>query len=311
MLRGMKRIALCLTVLLAAGCAAEKPVAEAPKAAETPKTADWDQWRERRLTRLKADDGWLTLVGLHWLNAGSNRFGSAKGNDIVLHATTPATLGTLVLQGKKVTMRPDPAAGMTIDGKPVTAPVVLVPDTDEKGPTVVQVGTVRFNVIERDGKYGLRVKDSASEARSKFAGLEYFPFNPKWRVEAKLEPFDAPRKIPITNVLGMTSDEVSPGTLVFNVDGKEYRLQPILELGETDYFIIFKDETSAKETYPAARYLYASPPGPDGRTVVDFNKAYNPPCAFTPFATCPLPPPQNRLAARVDAGEKKYAGGHG
>ena len=146
---------------------------------------------------------------------------------------------------------------------------------------------------------------------TKFAGLDYFPFNPKWRVKAKFQPYQPPRKIPITNVLGMTSDEISPGLLVFNVDGHDYRLEPILEQGEKDYFIIFRDATSGKETYPAARYLYASPPGADGKTIVDFNKAYNPPCAFTPYATCPLPPPQNRLGVRIDAGEKKYAGGHG
>jgi uncharacterized protein (DUF1684 family) len=268
------------------------------------------QWREKRLTRLKSDDGWLTLVGLHWLKEGPNRFGSDPGNDVVLHAKTPAALGTLTLQSKKVTLQPDAAAGMTIGGKPVTAPVQLLPDSDANGPTVVQVGTVRFNVIERSGRFGLRVKDSASEARAKFAGLDYFPVNPKLRVEAKLEPFNPPRKIPITNVLGMTSDELSPGILVFNVDGKEYRLEPILEQGEKDYFLIFRDATSGRETYPAARYVYAAPPGPDGKTVIDFNKAYNPPCAFTPFATCPLPPLQNRLPLRVDAGEKKYAGGH-
>ncbi|MGZ7039414.1 MAG: DUF1684 domain-containing protein, partial [Thermoanaerobaculia bacterium] len=151
-------------------------------------------------------------------------------------------------------------------------------------------------------------KDSSSPARTKFKGLDYFPFNPKWRVEASFEPFNPPRKIPIVNVLGMSSEEISPGLLVFKVDGKEYRLQPILEQGEKDYFLIFRDDTSGKETYTAARYLYATPPGPDGKTIIDFNRAYNPPCAFTHYATCPLPPPQNRLHVRVDAGEKKYAG---
>ena len=300
MLPGMKLFPAAIVTLIALGCAAEKRDA-----------ADFTQWREKRLQRLKSEDGWLTLVGLHWLKEGTNRLGSVAGNDIVLHAKTPPTLGTLMLQGKTVTLQPDPAAGMTIDGKPVTAPAQLIPDTDEKGPTVVQVGTVRFNVIERHGRYGLRVKDSASESRAKFAGLDYFPFNPKWRVRARFEPFNPPRRVPITNVLGMTSEEVSPGMLVFNVGGREYRLVPILEQGEKDYFIIFRDATSGKETYPAGRYLYASPPGPDGKTIVDFNKAYNPPCAFTPYATCPLPPLQNRLPLRVEAGEKNYAGGHG
>ena len=299
MLRGMKRLTILLAVI-AVACSADK----------RPGEQDWAKWHERRLQRLQSEDGWLSLVGLHWLKEGTNRVGSAENNDVVLHAKTPATLGTIVLQGKTATLQPDPAAGLMIDGKPVTAPAVLVPDTDEKGPTVVQVGSVRFNVIERHGRYGLRVKDAAAGTRTHFKGLEYFPFNKKWVVEARFEPFNPPRRVSITDVLGLTSEEVSPGMLAFSVDGKQYRLQPILEQGETDYFIIFKDQTSGKETYPAARYVYAAPPGPDGKTIIDFNRAYNPPCAFTPFATCPLPPPQNRMPVRVEAGEKKYAGGH-
>ena len=300
MLTRMKPVRIVAALVILAACSGQKKPAE----------ADFTRWRDQRAARLRSEDGWLSLVGLHWLKEGPNRFGSAATNDIVLHAQTPPALGTLVLQGKTVTLQPDPASGLTIGGKPVTGPTPLVPDTDEKGPTIVQVGSVRFNVIERNGQYGLRVKDAASPARANFKGLEYFPFNPDWVVEARFEPFNPPRRVAITNVLGMTSEETSPGMLAFSVGGKQYRVQPILELGESDYFIIFKDQTSGKETYPAARYVYAHPPGPDGKTIIDFNRAYNPPCAFTPFATCPLPPPQNRLPVRVEAGEKKYAGGH-
>jgi uncharacterized protein (DUF1684 family) len=183
-------------------------------------------------------------------------------------------------------------------------------DTDEKdGPTVMKSGTLTFLVIRRGDRLGIRVKDSESEARRNFKGLDYFPADPKYRVEARFEPYNPPKKIPITNVLGMLSLETSPGALVFTIDGKELRLDPIYEQGTTDLFIIFKDATSGHETYGAARYLYASPPV-NGKTIVDFNHAYNPPCAFTPYATCPLPPPQNRLPIRIEAGEKKYAGGH-
>jgi uncharacterized protein (DUF1684 family) len=252
-------------------------------------------WRENRRTRLMADDGWLSLVGLQWLNEGENKI------------VNPPDVGTVTLQKGAVTLAPSPK--LSIDGKPVTQPVQLADDTAAKGPTIVRSGTTKFNVIKRTDKYGLRVRDTGSEARKNFKGLDYFPIDPKWRVEARFVPFNPPHHVTITNVLGMTSDEIAPGELVFTVDGKEVRLEPILEQGESDYFVIFKDATAGKETYAAARYLYA-PPAKDGKTVIDFNKAYNPPCAFTPFATCPLPPAQNRLPIRIEAGEKKYAGGH-
>jgi uncharacterized protein (DUF1684 family) len=153
------------------------------------------------------------------------------------------------------------------------------------------------------------VKDAEAETRTHFKGLEYYPIDPKWRIAARYEAYHPPKKVPITDVTGMTSESISPGAIVFEVDGKEYRLDPILEEGSTNYFIIFRDATSRNATYPAGRYLYAAPPK-DGRMIVDFNKAYNPPCAFTPFATCPLPPLQNRLPIPIEAGEKKYVGGH-
>ena len=254
------------------------------------------QWQQTRAKRLLAEDGWLSLVGLHWLKEGEN--------DIPL----PNAPGKIVMQNGVATLQP--VAGMTIDDKPVTAPAVLRDDSSEQGPTVVRAGTARFQVIKRGPRYGLRIKDSQAETRTKFKGLEYFPIDPKWRVEARFEPYNPVKKIPITDVTGMTSDATSPGALVFSIDGKEYRLDPILEEGESDYFIIFRDVTSRDVTYPAGRYLYAKPPGKDGKVIVDFNKAYNPPCSFTPFATCPLPPLQNRLPIRVEAGEKRYAGAH-
>src|SRR5436305_10883630 len=247
--------------------------------------AEIAKWQSNRATRLKAEDGWLSLVGLQWLNAGENAV---------------PDFGKFVLNNGKVTYVP--AAG--------GAPSKLRDDTDPAGPTIIQQGTKRINVIKRNDKYALRIKDSNSPARTHFKGLDYFPVNPKWRFIARFEPYNPPHKVPITNVLGMTSDETSPGQLAFDVDGQTYRVQPILEEGEKDWFIIFKDATAGHETYPAARYVYVTPPGPDGTTVLDFNKAYNPPCAFTPYATCPLPPPQNKLPFRIEAGEKKYRGGH-
>jgi len=171
------------------------------------------------------------------------------------------------------------------------------------------MGTLIINIVKRSDRIGVRVKDSSqAAARLQFKGLEYFPTDPRWRVEARLEPYQPAKVIPITNVLGMTSDETSPGALAFEVDGKTYRIDPILEKGETDYFIMLADDTTGRETYGAGRYLYVSPPDPSGKVVIDFNKAYNPPCAFTPYATCPLPPRQNHLPLRIEAGEKKYVG---
>jgi len=248
------------------------------------------QWRADRHTKLMRDGGWLTLTGLFWLQEGVN--------DVTL-PTHPASHAKLVLQKGQVSLNNQ----------------VLRDDTDPKGPTVVQNGTVSWMVIKREdsgvSKFAVRVKDTASEARKNFKGLDYFAINPAYRVTAHFEPYNPPKKIMITNVLGMTSEETSPGALVFKLQGRTLRLDPIWDMSDPeprDLFIIFRDQTSGKETYGAARYLYAHPPDAQGNTVVDFNKSYNPPCVFTHFATCPLPPAQNRLPIRVEAGEKKYAG---
>ena len=303
----MKRIVPLLLMLAALGCREE--VTSDRMVSTFP--ADIQKYRSDREARLRREDGWLTLVGLFWLDPGANTFGSAKTNKIVMPAKAPAQMGTLSLDGDHVTLTPDPSAALSVDGKRVTAPVELLPDTNEKGPTRVNVGGMHFLVIKRGERYGIRVRDPENPARVHFKGLDFYEPDPRWRVTARVEPHDPPRKISITNIVGMTSEEASPGSLVFDLNGQTYRLDPILEEGSDDLFIIFRDATSRDSTYPAGRYLYASPPGPDGKVILDFNKAYNPPCAFTPFATCPLPPLQNRLPVRVEAGEKKYKEAHG
>lgn len=286
-------VAVALATSLLAACGTrEKKIDTAAHAAEI------QHWQKTRAERLAKEDGWLTLIGLHWLKDGENTVTLTK-------AGAPPV--KLTRNGAQTILHPDPS--MTIDGKPIAGDVPLLADADENGPTIVQMGSVRFNVIKRGERHGVRVKDAEAETRTHFKGLEYYPIDPKWRVEARFEAYHPPKKIPITDVTGMTSDSISPGAIAFDVDGKEYRIDPILEEGSTDYFIIFRDATSKDTTYPAGRYLYAAPPK-DGKMIVDFNKAYNPPCAFTPFATCPLPPLQNRLPFRLEAGEKKYAGGH-
>lgn len=257
------------------------------------------EWRKGRALRLQAPDSWLSLVGLDWLNEGRNALRIPGG-----------VAGSIVLQKGKTTLEPAKNSALTINGKPVTAPVELVNDAAPAGATIVKRASAQFEIIKRNDRYAVRVKDANSEARLHFQGLAYFRPDPKWRLTAKFVPYNPPRKISITNVLGMTSEEISPGALLFSVNGRQYRIDPILEQGEKDLFLIIKDQTSRDLTYPAARYLYAKTAGPDGTTIVDFNRAYNPPCAFTPYATCPLPPRQNVLPFRIEAGEKRYAGGH-
>jgi uncharacterized protein (DUF1684 family) len=273
-------------------------------------TKAMEKWRADRLEEINGEDGWTTLVGLFWLNEGQNKFGSDPSNEIVLpRSSVPKFAGAMRLDNGVVTLEARPDAGITSDGKAAST-LVLQSDVDGK-PTVLKLGSLKLLIIKRGEKLGLRVKDNRNPARSHFAGLDYFPIDLKWRLDARFEPYDPPKIIPIVNVLGMVDNMTSPGALVFELNGKTYRLDPVLEKGSKQLFIIFGDKTTGKETYGAGRYLYADPAGDDGKVVLDFNKSHNPPCAFTQFATCPLPPRQNRLAIRVEAGEKKYAGsGH-
>lgn len=269
---------------------------------------DIQKWQSNRLASLTKDDGWLTLVGLFWLNEGENKFGSDPKNAVVLPKDkAPAVAGSLWLEQGRVRLATRPGVVITADGKPVTT-LELKDDNDDSGPTIVKLGSLLINVVKRGERIGVRVKDTESRTRREFKGLEYFPIDPKWRIEARFEPYQPPKTIPITNVLSMTDNETSPGALAFEVDGKTYRIDPILEKGETDLFVMIADETTGRETYGAGRYLYVSPPDATGKVVVDFNKTYSPPCAFTNYATCPLPPQQNHLPFRIEAGEKKYAG---
>ncbi len=266
-------------------------------------------WREGRFKRLTSANGWLTLVGLHWLQPGDNVFGSDPECAVPLPAgKAPKRAGVLVLDAGIVRIKPEPSAGLTLDGQPVTQRV-LGDDTAEKT-DVVTLGTLSFFVIRRGDRIGVRVKDSASPVRTRFKGLDYFPADAKWRVTGTFVPYDAPKKVAIPTVLGTTDTMEAPGLVNLTIDGKELTLEPVVEdPKEPSLWFIFKDGTSAKETYGGGRFLYAEMPK-DGKVVVDFNQAYNPPCAFTPYATCPLPPRQNWLPVRVEAGEKAFAGGH-
>ncbi|MBL0164256.1 MAG: DUF1684 domain-containing protein [Xanthomonadales bacterium] len=267
-----------------------------------------ESWRKQRLERLQAPDGWLSLVGLEWLKPGISKIGSASDNDIVI-AKAPAHLGRIDWEGDKVTIKLAADSGATIDGKALASAEML--DDAHAVPTTIAFGSVRFYLIDRaGGKKGLRIKDSEAKTRTGFLGIEHYPVDPGWRVEAKWVAFDPPHTLEIPNVIGTIDKMPVPGKAVFEHDGKTFELLPVLETDDADeLFFIIADKTSGKETYGAARFFYSAMPK-DGKVVIDFNKAYNPPCAFTSFATCPLAPPENRLGMAVTAGEKKYRGSH-
>jgi len=264
-----------------------------------------ETWRAQRVERLLKPDGWLTLIGLHFLKTGENTIGSAADNTIVL-AKGPAHLGTVTVadngDAKAVF---NAGLGTEVDGTEVLGADLK---DDTHGPaTVVKVGSVSFLVIERGGKKALRVRDSEADRRTHFLGLDYFPIDPTWRTEATWVPFEHPREVPIRNVLGNVSPALILGKAVFTRDGQTFELLPIQEEPDGVLFFVISDRTSGTETYVAARFLYATP-AVDGKVILDFNRAQNPPCAFTPFATCPLPPKENQLPIAVTAGEKKYRG---
>jgi uncharacterized protein (DUF1684 family) len=245
-------------------------------------------WRAQRESNLKSDTGWLTVAGLFWLKEGSNPFGSAATNDIVLPAG-PAHAGVFELHGDHITG--------TLSEQPARA---LKPDSEEPA-DVLRIQDLTMFVIKRGERYGIRLRDKNSSYRRDFSGLHWYPVKPAARVQARWVANS--EKIVIPNILGQKEEDTSPGYAVFSWGGHEHRLYPTEEDGKL--FFVFRDLTAGKETYPAGRFLYADMPR-DGRVLLDFNKAYNPPCAFTAYATCPLPPPSNRLNVRIEAGELKY-----
>lgn len=266
--------------------------------------AEVEAWHRGRVERLRREDGWLATVGLHWLEEGRHRLGSAPDADVVLPAGhAPERVGELVVTPDEVRLGLEPGVPMTHDGEPVTGEVILA--TDASGtPTVLQHGSVRFHVIDRDGRRALRVRDAESEQRRRFTGIARYPVDPRWLVAGRL--VDEPGEVALPTVLGTRTRAPSPGAVEFDWQGQRHRLTPVRYEGSDSLFFVFADATSGKETYGGGRFLYAALPDEEGRVLLDFNRAYNPPCAFTDFATCPLPPPGNTLPFPVRAGEKAY-----
>ncbi len=282
-------------------------VAMAAETGDADYTHEIEAWRVARVQQLTRPDGWLSLIGLHFLKPGENTVGSAPDNAVVL-AKGPAHVGTLIVSPEgRVKALFNPGLDMQVDGNAVLSADLR---DDTKGvPTIVKFGEISFIVIDRGGKKALRVKDSEAERGTHFLGLDYFPIDPSWRIEATWVPFEKPREVPIRNILGNVSPALILGKAVFTRAGRTYELWPIQETPEGPLFFVISDLTSGNETYAAARFLYAAP-SVDGKVLLDFNKAQNPPCAFTSFATCPLPPKENQLDLAVTAGEKKYRGEH-
>jgi uncharacterized protein len=261
-----------------------------------------EAWRSQRYAALRRDTGWLTLAGLAWLRPGSNRIGSDAAADVVL-PDGPSLAGTLTMTDAGIV-----ADGVfTHEGSPAIA-LPLVTDRDAE-PTMLALGALRLCVIDRGGRLAVRTWDTDAAARREFVGIDHWPVDRAWRLDGRFEPTPA-RTVAVPDVLGTIDDEISPGDIVFEVDGRTHRLQALPGGPDGEMWLVFGDATNGSETCGGGRFLYTAAPGDDGSVEIDFNRAYNPPCVFSPYATCPLPWPENRLPIRIEAGERTPAG-HG
>ena len=317
------RIAVLAVAVLAAGCqrspqatTAQTPTNEANKTMPQQDPAfmlEEQAWREQRREGLLKPDGWTSLIGLHWIDQGPHFIGSAGDNGIRL-SMGPQHFGMIDLRKDgSVHFVPGKDAALSLDGQPLKGATVLRTDADEtNGPSVIgfDEGKGEATVIQRGDRYGLRVKHADAPTRIHFAGLDYWPAEAAWRIAGKFVPHPEGTTMQVANIIGGLDDAKNPGAVEFERDGKTWRLEAIDE-GEGELFLVFADRTNGHGSYGAGRFLYAPMPDAQGRVTLDFNQSYNPPCAFTSFATCPLPPAQNRLDLAIDAGEKAYTGDHG
>jgi uncharacterized protein (DUF1684 family) len=265
--------------------------------------ASIEKWRQEREAALRADDGFLTVAGLYFLQEGTNRFGTDPANDIVLPSGPPQA-GVFEHRGGATTVKLAEGTVATIDGKAIRE-MALKPDSAEGGPDRVIIGDLSLFVHASGKRQAIRLRDKNSVIRREFKGCRWFPIDAAYRVEGRLMHYNAMKRVQVPNILGDVEEYTSPGLVVFTLQGREIKMEPVLS-SRGRYWFVFRDQTSGKETYGAARFLYADAPGADGKVVIDFNRAYNPPCAFNPHTTCPLPSPQNRLPVPIKAGELDY-----
>lgn len=272
--------------------------------------AEVARWRADHERELRSEGTWLSVAGLFWLKQGVNTVGTGESYDVELtRSFKGGKFGEIILRGEDAVLTLAPGV-QALSGKPQTSPLTgeqikapLALTADDPGPAnLIKVGSQTFYLIKRNGKLGVRLKDAQNPKRLHFAGEKWYPVDPRYRIVADYEPFAEPKPVKVPNVLGGDFDYKAPGLLHFSIAGKKMTLMPVIE--DDHYFIIFKDQTSRSTTYGAGRFLYADV-AKDGKVILDFNKAENPPCAFTEFATCPLPPQMNRLDISIPAGEKR------
>ncbi len=293
---------LCVAICFALGAGAAMAALSAATV-DPAYQASVEKWRQNYEATLRADDGWLTVTGLFWLHDGDNRFGSDPLGDIVVPGKNiPAQVGTFAFHNGKVVVHAQPSAKLLLNGKPVTTAELHADATDER----LALGDLAFFVHASGTRFGIRLKDKNSKARREFSGLHWFPIDPAYRVTARFVPYQPPKTVQTQNIVGDLDPYVMIGTVAFTLQGKQYQLEASENMpGTGTLFIVFRDLTSGKQTDAAARFLVTAAPK-NGTVVLDFNEAYNPPCAYTAYATCPLPSSGNRMRVAIPAGEKNY-----
>lgn len=275
-------------------------------------TPELQKWRTEREAKLKADDGWLTVAGLFWLKEGVNTVGAATDNAFVLPAgSAPARVGAFELREGKTVFRAAEGVTVTVNGQWVRE--LEVKSDEVKQQDVLKLNKLTFLLLKRGARYAIRLKDQDASTRTEFAGLRWYPGQDSYRVTAKFIPYEQPKEVSIVNIIGDIEKMKSPGYVTFTLNGQKLSLEPVTS-GGNKLFFIFRDLTSGKTTYKPGRFLYAEAPAKlneAGTVVLDFNQAINPPCAFTAYATCPLPPKRNHLPVAIEAGEQLYPGAGG
>ncbi len=302
-LEKISRLAVvCCAVMTTTGC---HPAAQVRSTVDESYRDEIEQWRAHRVRRLKGELGWLRLAGLFWLKPGTNHMGSDPSSDITLPSRAAPTLATLRLEGQDVYLSVTKGVNAKFRDKPVSEMLLLSDREGKREPDMITAGDFTFFIIDRGGRKALRLFDRQAKTLKSFKGIEYFPIDTKWRIEGKFVPFSRARTVQVNTAIGTTVEEKIQGEVRFTVGSESYSLQPSSEQGSDKLFFVFADATSGKQTYGGGRFLVATKDA-QGHVVMDFNKAYNPPCAFTSFATCPLPRVENRLALEITAGEKIY-----
>lgn len=291
----MKNIILLLVVtFFLTGCR-HKP--------EIPYLQSVKKFHAKRIQRLKQPNSWLSLVGLYWLKEGDNSFGAEKSNNLIFPTgSAPDYIGNFILKDSIVTVKINKGIEVTHNDS-IVATLILQSDMTGN-PTVLKHGSLSWFVIQRGGQYGIRLKDSKSKLLKEFDDIEMFTIDSIWKIEAEFVNYDEPKEVEIPTAIGTVEKGIAHGKLKFTIDNEEFSLEPLGDI--KNLFLVFGDKTNGEETYGAGRFLSLDEPDSTGKIFIDFNKAYNPPCVFTKYATCPLPTKDNYLKTEITAGEKNF-----